>query len=269
MVRKDLLTIGKLAELSGVHVKALRYYDRIGILPPTYVNEENGYRYYSQEHVLLVEIIKLCAELSIPLKELKEYIEVDGSIENIAELADVGIRKIKQQMKRFQDNLSFLEEVKKDIQRSSAMKEGIGETIIDLGTTDYWMEPYTGHIGDIEYHRLMSKLFEKIEVQLGLKTKYEMGTALIFENGHYETYMFVTLENEDKNSTFDNFVRIQKSSYRSTLTKEKNIASASKIFPDLFALDYKKIVFELELISVQMNCPAPKFEIRCSLPIAN
>ncbi|HEM5054707.1 TPA: MerR family DNA-binding transcriptional regulator, partial [Streptococcus suis] len=36
----SLLTIGQLSKLSGIHVKALRYYESINILKPTIVNTE-------------------------------------------------------------------------------------------------------------------------------------------------------------------------------------------------------------------------------------
>ncbi|MGG5373279.1 MerR family transcriptional regulator [Enterococcus sp. AZ196] len=265
MDHKDLLTIGKLAELSGVHVKALRYYDRIGILPPAWVSEENGYRYYSQEHIYLVEIIKLCAEISIPLKDLKEYLSEDGSIENISELADVGIEMLKKRVKEFQEGLGFLEELKKEIQRSSDMKENNQATLIEFDATDYWLEPFDGRIDDIAYHTLLAKVFKKLE-KLGLQTKYEMGTALICEEDTYRSYIFIALEDEEKNSTFDSVIRVPATSYLAKITAETRLTSANEVFPELFKKEHPKIIFELELITVQMNRSLPRYEMRCSLP---
>lgn len=34
MDKKHLLTIGNISKQTGVHIKSLRYYDKIGILPP-------------------------------------------------------------------------------------------------------------------------------------------------------------------------------------------------------------------------------------------
>ena len=41
-MRNDLLSIGEVANLKGVSVKALRYYERVGVLRPAYVNPETG-----------------------------------------------------------------------------------------------------------------------------------------------------------------------------------------------------------------------------------
>ena len=47
----QMFTIGKMASLTGISVQALRYYDKLGLLRPTYVNPTTGYRYYSYNHL--------------------------------------------------------------------------------------------------------------------------------------------------------------------------------------------------------------------------
>ena len=41
-----MLKIGDFSRMSKVTVKALRYYEKEGLLIPKYVDENNGYRYY-------------------------------------------------------------------------------------------------------------------------------------------------------------------------------------------------------------------------------
>lgn len=43
----EYLTISELAKTNSVSIKALRYYEKIGILKPAYINPHNGYRYYT------------------------------------------------------------------------------------------------------------------------------------------------------------------------------------------------------------------------------
>ena len=47
--------IKKAAELSGVSIKTLHHYDKIGLLVP--VKSENGYRTYSQEDLERLQVI--------------------------------------------------------------------------------------------------------------------------------------------------------------------------------------------------------------------
>lgn len=68
------LSIGKVAKLKNISIKALRYYDEIGILPPAYINPETNYRYYTNEQLPMLDAIHLCLQLGIPLKTLPSYV---------------------------------------------------------------------------------------------------------------------------------------------------------------------------------------------------
>jgi len=55
-----LYRIGLFSKINRVTVKTLRYYDEAGLLKPAYVDEENGYRYYTSEQLpVLHKIIAL------------------------------------------------------------------------------------------------------------------------------------------------------------------------------------------------------------------
>jgi hypothetical protein len=45
-VDDDLLTIGAFAARARLSPRALRLYDRLGLLAPAYVDDASGYRYY-------------------------------------------------------------------------------------------------------------------------------------------------------------------------------------------------------------------------------
>lgn len=44
--RAHLLSIGEMAEANRVSIATLRLYDRMGLLQPSYRDEETNYRYY-------------------------------------------------------------------------------------------------------------------------------------------------------------------------------------------------------------------------------
>ena len=44
---QKLLTIGLFSKITNISIKSLRYYERIGIFSPAYIDEKTGYRYYS------------------------------------------------------------------------------------------------------------------------------------------------------------------------------------------------------------------------------
>lgn len=63
-------TVKKLAELSGVSVRTLHFYDQIGLLSPAYVGDQ-GYRYYEKEELLTLQQILFFRELGFELKKIQ------------------------------------------------------------------------------------------------------------------------------------------------------------------------------------------------------
>lgn len=66
-------TVNKLAQLSGVSSRTLRYYDQIGLLKPARINS-SGYRIYGQKEVDLLQQILFYRELEVRLEEIIEII---------------------------------------------------------------------------------------------------------------------------------------------------------------------------------------------------
>lgn len=69
--------IKKVSEMSGVSVRALRHYDKIGLLSPQ--KQENGYRYYSEEDMSFLQMILFYKYLGFSLKKIKELLKQEES----------------------------------------------------------------------------------------------------------------------------------------------------------------------------------------------
>ena len=66
-------TIQKLARLSGVSTRTLRYYDEIDLLKPARVSS-SGYRIYGQQQVDTLQQILFYRELDVSLDEIRKYL---------------------------------------------------------------------------------------------------------------------------------------------------------------------------------------------------
>ncbi len=66
--------IKEFAKLTGVSVRTLHYYDEIGLLKPSAVDEQNGYRYYDEGSIGRMQEILFYRELDFPLKRIKEIL---------------------------------------------------------------------------------------------------------------------------------------------------------------------------------------------------
>ncbi|MET7567160.1 MerR family transcriptional regulator [Streptomyces sp. NPDC005492] len=75
----DLLTIGAFAARARLSPKALRLYDRLGLLCPAQVDEVSGYRRYRADQVERARLVALLRQLDMPLARIAELVAADGS----------------------------------------------------------------------------------------------------------------------------------------------------------------------------------------------
>ena len=47
-----MLKIGEFSKLTKTTIKALRYYDKLGLLKPAFTDSTTLYRYYTEEQIL-------------------------------------------------------------------------------------------------------------------------------------------------------------------------------------------------------------------------
>jgi DNA-binding transcriptional MerR regulator len=76
---QELLSIGRFARVSGLTVKALRYYDDIGLLRPARVDDSTGYRYYTLAQARDAEAIRRLRSLDVPLEDVAELLHADAA----------------------------------------------------------------------------------------------------------------------------------------------------------------------------------------------
>ena len=68
-----MMTVNEVSKLTGVSIRTLQYYDKIGLLHPAKYTEA-GYRLYDDTALETLQQILLFRELEFPLKDIKEII---------------------------------------------------------------------------------------------------------------------------------------------------------------------------------------------------
>ena len=69
-----MMTVHEVSQLTGVSIRTLQYYDRIGLLPPAEYTDA-GYRLYDDTALETLQQILLFRELEFPLKEIRQIIQ--------------------------------------------------------------------------------------------------------------------------------------------------------------------------------------------------
>jgi effector-binding domain-containing protein len=105
-----MFKIGDFSRLSFVTVKALRYYDEIGLLKPVKVDRFTGYRYYSADQLPRLNYIVALKDLGLSLDEIA--LLVKDSL-TPAQMRDIFILKKAELQQRVTDEQRRLEKVEK------------------------------------------------------------------------------------------------------------------------------------------------------------
>ena len=101
-----LLKIGEVADFFQISVKAVRIYEKKGIITPTYIDPESGYRYYTPDQLHQLAALLELKALGFSLDEIKDVMVGESSKE--------ALYKAMQEKLRNWENLVIMAQSKMD-----------------------------------------------------------------------------------------------------------------------------------------------------------
>ena len=78
-----MYTSGQFAIIGNVGRKALRLYREEGLLVPAYTSKENGYHYYDESQLSVLENIKRLRSIGLSLYEIRQVINNEADEKTI------------------------------------------------------------------------------------------------------------------------------------------------------------------------------------------
>lgn len=87
------LKIGEFAAFCGISVRALRLYDRMGLVKPVRIDAATGYRYYEPEQLQTVNAIISYKRVGFSLQEIGQLLAPDAT-------AAALVQKLRQKLKQ-------------------------------------------------------------------------------------------------------------------------------------------------------------------------
>lgn len=105
-------SIGEMSRLHNISIQTLRHYDKIGLLEPAFIKEDSGYRYYSIEQFIKIDLIKHYKTIGISLEEIKEIMSKDMTKEVILSIIDKQKRIVHskiEQLNLIRNHINFIE----------------------------------------------------------------------------------------------------------------------------------------------------------------
>ena len=108
------MNIGKASKLSELTVKAVRYYDNIGLVK-SHQNISSGYREYNEEDVLKLKFVGKARKFNFSIEECRELLSLyENKSRSSKDVKKLTLEKISQidekldQLKNLKDELSHL-----------------------------------------------------------------------------------------------------------------------------------------------------------------
>jgi DNA-binding transcriptional MerR regulator len=119
------MKIAEVGERYGISLDTLRYYERIGLIPPIHRNE-GGIRDYNDLDLKRVEFIKCMRSAGLPIEVLIEYMGLvqqgDGTIEARKEILKEQRELLAARMNELQKTLGILDR-KLDVYENAVLKK--------------------------------------------------------------------------------------------------------------------------------------------------
>lgn len=114
MDKKNLFQIGEVARMFHLSVGSLRHYEKSGLLHPEYIDPDSGYRYYGPKQFEVLNMIRSCRALGMPLEQIADFLEhrsIDKMFQMLEKQKQTVIRQQKElaiTLKKINDRISLL-----------------------------------------------------------------------------------------------------------------------------------------------------------------
>lgn len=96
------LTIGKLSDQTGVKIETIRYYEKIGLMPPP-PRKASGHRIYDKAHSQRLRFIKRGRELGFSLENIRGLLGLEERKPTCAAVYDISTAHLTEIRKKIAD----------------------------------------------------------------------------------------------------------------------------------------------------------------------
>jgi DNA-binding transcriptional MerR regulator len=226
MKEKQLFSIGEVAEMKGLTVKALRFYEEIGLLQPYKIDVFTKYRYYHRDQFLVIELIKAARGMDVSPNDLVSFVknkDTAGLLSFIGKHREEQTQKLLR-LRSLLDHLDGVTSVLNHAQEIDGKSDVYLRTLPDRHLLTRWIDS-PKVLADSE--RSISEL-ELLAEKRHLSGTYESGA--LFERQSEEapfapTFLFTTVLNPFEGPDYK---LLPGGLYACVLVNEKNAVSQSE-----------------------------------------
>ena len=258
--KNKLLTIGEISKLTGAHIKSLRYYERINILKPVYVDPDSGYRYYSFDQAYLVEIIKFAIAMDIPLNKFAAFIDQDGTMDFQA-FALYSQEVAEKKINFLQHGLNIINFFKEQIELQAKQPQKQIYTK-EFAAKHFYIKPYQQAINDQEFFAANRAFFETLHYKDDDDEWPEYGVLVEYLSESSSQYTFLEIPASKVQQQELSYKVMPAGQYYCYQSDTCQIEDVKEVFCDYLADKDAFIAIETEVFSGTFNINQAIYELR-------
>lgn len=129
------MKIGEVAAKAGIPVETVRYYEKIGLLPPP-ERQANGYRRYRQSHLDRLLFIRRCRNLDMAQDEIRELVRLADQPDADCSEVDALLARHLEHVRQRLTELHQLEDTLAQLQQACSEGRTVAECGILGGLSD-------------------------------------------------------------------------------------------------------------------------------------
>jgi len=123
-----LFSIGEFSKVTGLTVKTLRFYHEQGVLTPSVVDQQTGYRYYAQSNVETACVIRQLRSLDFSLADIRQILSSYDDEADILEYLERRKEAVQEKLRECREIGSSLDQIiAKEKEARAAMKNATFE----------------------------------------------------------------------------------------------------------------------------------------------
>ncbi|MDY4669573.1 MAG: MerR family transcriptional regulator [Oliverpabstia sp.] len=165
--------IGEIAQLYGIGVDSIRYYEEIGLIKPE--RSESGYRHYSIHDIWRLNVIRDLRSIGFTMEQIKEYLDHHNAASSL--------KLLEEEQKTIHKQMLLLQQLQKNVEHRlhtirSALSLPLNE-ITQVTLPPRWCHSLSeGYSAAEEMDLLMKRLLNLDKKRLYIIGSNQMGTVI-------------------------------------------------------------------------------------------
>ncbi|AIY84198.1 merR regulatory family protein [Clostridium baratii str. Sullivan] len=260
---KNLYSIGEVSKIKEVTIKALRYYHKMGILIPKYIDKITGYRYYSIDQFIYIDIIKGCRALGTSIVELQEIFK-ECDTDKLLKFLQLKRYEAEENIRKMQEIIKNIDTLNEVVERSNDISKN-DEISIDFFDKRYIVVAPCKEVGDLKELIYYSDL-EKIVKEKSIETSVERGIIYNFNSdGDIEPrYVFYGVQENSNIEINDNIKVLPSGQYLTVSYSKENMDKCKRKISNYIKEKNLKVksLIELDLVNDLFNTESYNCQIQ-------